>query len=127
MKKIICALALSIFMTVPASLSAQTGGGFDGAQVQQGGFVGNSAPAATVAQALKMRDDSWVGLTGRISKQVGDEKYSFSDGTGTIIVDIDNEDWHGLVVGPSDTIYIEGELDKDFGRVELDVHRVSLR
>ena len=97
------------------------------AQVQnpaQGGFSGPSIVPVSVKQALDSWDDTAVIMVGKIDKGLGDEKYSFSDETGTIVVEIDDEDWRGLVVSPNDIIEIHGEVDKDFMRTEIDVNRV---
>jgi uncharacterized protein (TIGR00156 family) len=48
----------------------------------------------------------------------------FSDGSDTIIVEIDHDLWYGLSVGESDVVVIYGEVDKNYGRVEIDVDRV---
>ena len=63
-------------------------------------------------------------LEGKIEKQLGHEKYQFSDGTGTIVLDIDDKRWRGLTVGPEDTVVITGELDKDFTSLEIEVKKI---
>lgn len=81
-----------------------------------GGFEGPSAKPAselTIKQALEMRDDSIVALKGKIVNSLGDEKYTFRDATGDIIIEIDDEDWKGIKVTPENTIEIVGEVDKE--------------
>lgn len=73
----------------------------------------SNATPTTVAQALTMRDDSRVILKGHIVKSLGDEKYTFSDGTAEIIIEIDDKDWAGRTVTPENTIEISGEVDKE--------------
>lgn len=90
-------------------------------------FQGPEAGVTTVAEALKMRDDSPVVLTGQIEKNLGNEKYQFKDATGTVVVDIDNEDWRGVDVTPANTITIRGEVDKDMFTTEIDVDSVELK
>ena len=111
MKKTLTALLLSI-----------TFAGVSYAQV--GGFKGPTANVAptTVKQALDSWDDTKVTLRGHIVNNLGHEKYTFTDGTAEIIIDIDDEDWMGRTVGPEDTIEIYGEVDKDmFRATEIDV------
>ena len=103
-----------------------------GAPVQPtGGFEGPSAPSMapiTIQQALSMRDDSIVVLTGKIVNSLGDEKYTFQDSTGQIIIEIDDEDWHGIKVTPENTIEIVGELDKElFEQPKIDVKSFSVK
>ena len=78
----------------------------------------------TVEQAKKMSDDTWVTLQGTIESQVSKEHYLFRDATGTINIDIDDKRWNGLTVTPKDKVEIEGEVDKDFNSVEIDVKRI---
>ena len=122
MKKTILALLAAVAVT--ASAQAQTAGGFAPAQTADGlaaaqtggGFAGPGAgvSATTVAEALKLRDDSFVTLRGRIVAGLGDEKYVFQDATGSVTVEIDDDEWRGITVTPETTIEITGELDKEF-------------
>ena len=77
-----------------------------------------------VGEAKKLSDDTPVVLTGKIVRSLGSEKYEFKDKTGSVTLDIDNDDWNGVNVGPEDTVEIQGEVDKDFTSFEIDVDRV---
>ena len=90
-----------------------------------GGFKGPGIADSTVADALKLPDDTPVVLKGKIEKSLGNEKYQFNDGTGVIVVEIDNEDWTGVSVNEKDLIVIKGEVDKDLMNVEIDVDSVA--
>ena len=72
-----------------------------------------------------MKDDAKAVLRGNIVKQVGHEKYLFKDATGEIVIEIDDDDWGGVTVGPQDTVELIGEVDKDFNKVEFDVDIVK--
>lgn len=129
MKKHILALLLSTAAITAAPALAQNGG-FNGpagttTSQQQGGFNGPDVATTTVEQAKSMRDDSWVVLEGNIVRKVGDELYEFRDRSGVINVDIDDKDWRGLTVSPQDKVRIEGEVDKDWNSVEIDVKRIT--
>ncbi|MBR3502426.1 MAG: NirD/YgiW/YdeI family stress tolerance protein [Alphaproteobacteria bacterium] len=118
MKKIILTL-LAICSTVSVA-SAQVGGGFDGPSAAKN--------ATTVAEALKQGDEASVTLTGKIVNSLGDEKYTFKDETGEVIVEIDDEDWRGVRVTPENTITINGEVDKEmFEPTKIDVDSVIVR
>ena len=119
MKKVLLSsvLVLSLF-----------GAGFQDAktpanQENSGGFTGPQAQGAnTVAGALKARDDTMVTLKGNIIRQVAHEKYEFKDSTGVMIVEIDDDKWNGLSVGPNDVVEIYGEVDSEIYRKnEVDV------
>lgn len=81
----------------------------------------------SVAEALKLPDDTWVSLSGKIDRQLGDEKYQFSDASGCIVIEIDDEDWRGLSVGPDDTVNIRGEVDQELTRRKIDVQYIGKR
>ena len=84
------------------------------AVAQQDGYTGPSTVAPTsVAEALQKADDTPVEVTGKIEKSLGDEKYQFSDGTASAVVEIDNEDFRGVTVNENDTVKLKGEVDKE--------------
>jgi uncharacterized protein (TIGR00156 family) len=127
----LCCFAL-FFAAV--SVNAQQGG-FQGGGAQGGngggsGFTGPSANPTTVAQALNLRDDTPVIMRGRITRSLGGEKYTFTDTTGSITVDIDRRVWGNLSVGENDMVEIRGEVDREFNRssgqtiVEIDVDSI---
>lgn len=96
-------------------------------QHQSGGFKGpDSVRLVTAAEAAQLRDDTYVKVVGYITKSLGDEKYEFRDDSGTLIVEIDDEDWRGLEVTPDNKVELIGEIDKDWRKVELDVDRINL-
>jgi uncharacterized protein (TIGR00156 family) len=99
--------------------------GIVGAQEEQrGGYTGPSIDISTIQEAKRMRDESPVALEGKIERFVGDEKYIFTDGNDTIVIEIDNDVWRGLSVGADDVVVIYGEVDKNFGRTEIEVDRI---
>lgn len=92
----------------------------------QGGFKGPSISETTVAKAKDLSDDTWVILTGKITKKIGDELYVFEDSTGGINVDIDNKRWRGQTVTPDNTVRIEGKVDKEWTSTEIDVKQITI-
>ncbi|AEY02245.1 hypothetical protein GU3_12450 [Oceanimonas sp. GK1] len=92
-----------------------------------GGFSGpDRTEQVSVSQALELGDDSQVRLTGVITESLGDEKYRFQDDSGSLVVEIDNEDWQGVEATPDTRLILWGEIDKDWNETELDVDRVEL-
>lgn len=115
-----------------ASSSFVLADGFTGATAPNnaGGYTGpanTSAKLMTVKQAQSLSDDSYVTLRGNIVQHIREDKYSFQDSTGKVVVEIDNDLWYGLTVAPTDTVEIIGEVDKDspWGNVEIDVKRIK--
>jgi len=117
----------SIFFTLVAMFisfnmaNAQLAGGFDGPRAP-------SMAPITIEEALSMGDDTIVVLRGKIVHSLGDEKYLFKDDTGEVIIEIDDEDWHGVKVTPEDTLEIVGEIDKEFfEKTKIDVKSFSIK
>lgn len=94
--------------------------------VSKGGFVNGAEEIVTTTQVREMRDDTPVVVKGKILKRTGDEKYMFQDGADTMIVEIDDDDWRGLVVTPDDIVILRGEVDKGIMTTEIDVDYVEL-
>ena len=127
MKKLAAMVAVMALCSAPV-LAAQQGG-FSGpttpTQSQSGGFVGPNGSITTVASAKSLRDDAWVTLRGNIVERISDDLYVFKDATGTVNVDIDHKRWNGVTVTPQDVVEIQGEVDKDWNSVEIDVKQIS--
>ena len=109
-------LGLSVFMA-NSSLAGDKKGGFEGPGIK----------TSSVKEALEMKDDAPVVLKGKIEKSLGNEKYQFNDGTGIIIIEIDDDEWNGVVVKPENTVEIRGEIDKELmSQPQVDVEMIML-
>ncbi|MGL4827353.1 MAG: YgiW/YdeI family stress tolerance OB fold protein [Vibrionaceae bacterium] len=122
-------LALFSAMMVGSAFAQQ--GGFVNQNMQMGGFAGPTSANAinTVKQALNAgvwADDTPVSLTGYITSSLGNEHYIFSDGSGEIRVEIDNDDWRGIQATPKTKLTIVGELDRKISGMKVDVDAVFL-
>ena len=127
MKKIAAVAIILALASAPAFAANQ--GGFSGptstTTSQTGGFVGPNGTVTTAANAKTMRDDTWVTLRGNIIERVSDDLYIFKDSSGTVNVDIDHKRWNGQTITPQDVVEIQGEVDKDWNSVEIDVKQIS--
>ncbi|MBS3047399.1 YgiW/YdeI family stress tolerance OB fold protein [Enterobacter mori] len=128
MKKF-AALAAIMMMTTAPVFAAQ--GGFNGpsatatqTQTLQGGFVDNNANLTTAAKVKDLKDDAWVKLRGNITERLSDDRYTFRDETGTVVVEIDHKRWNGVTVSPQDKVELQGKVDKDWNEFEIDVKQV---
>lgn len=92
------------------------------------GYTGPGAAAqvTTVAAALEAADDTHVVLEGQIVKRLQDELYEFKDATGTIQVEIDDDDWPPQQISESATVKLTGEVERDLTGREIDVDIVEL-
>jgi len=124
MNKAIAAIAGSLVLTLALSASAFAAGFQNSSVGRTGGFFGPSQAVGTAAEARQMRDDTKVRLRGSIINHLGGEKYTFQDNTGTIVVEIDHDEWGGQTITPDDTVEIYGEIDRDWNSVEVEVDRL---
>ena len=127
-KRFFSCLPLFILLTLFAfpALAAQKDGGFASPASPQagGGFSGPGPAVSTVADVLKMRDNAYASLRGKLERHVGGDHYIFRDATGSVTVDIDQDKWAGQNIAPQDTVIIHVEVDKDWNNTELEVKRI---
>lgn len=97
------------------------------ANAQTGGFTGpDNRRLVTAIEIAELPDDENVHLVGYIVESIGDENYMFRDDTGTVVVEIDDDEWNGLEVSPEVRVEISGEVDRERDRVEIDVERIAV-
>lgn len=131
MKKLPLMTLIAALATAPVFAA---NGGFEGpgatttpsTQSTQGGFSGPNSSETTVAKALGLSDDSWVILRGNIVKQLDNKHYEFTDGTGTITLEISQKRWNGINVTPNDKVQISGKIDKDWNSREVEVKQIQI-
>lgn len=116
-------VAMTLFLSSVFAFAQYTGGG---AAPVAGGYTGPSSAATTVEQVRNMWDDTPVILVGNIVQRLGSEKYLFRDATGEIMIEIDHKDWRGVTVGPDDLVEIQGEVDRDWNAIEVDVDLIRV-
>lgn len=81
----------------------------------------------TVSSAKTLKDDARVRLQGQIIRALGKDKYEFRDKTGTLIVEIDNQKWHGAPLIQQAQVILIGEIDrKSDNQIELEVDEVRV-
>ncbi len=112
---------INIFVVSLFALTGYANAGFVGPQTEKLNIT-------TVKDVSKLFDDTHVIMQGKIVNNLGDEKYTFADETGEIIIDIDDEDWNGLTVTPETKIQIYGEVDKGlFKKTKIDVDLIKVK
>jgi uncharacterized protein (TIGR00156 family) len=120
MRKVFVFFMLSAFMLVAFACDLVADGW------RGGGYTGPSSVNVSKASDVKnMPHDTDVVMEGRIESYLGNERYLFNDGSDTITLEIDNDEWRGLEVGPDDVVIIYGEIDKKFQRLEIEVERIE--
>lgn len=114
---------ISMFAVACIAMSGGARAAMNG--MMPGGFTGGENVILTVEQVKGMNDNSKVWVEGSIIQKNGDEKYLFQDSTGSIMVEIDDDAWHGLVVGPTDIVRIYGEVDHGLFTTEIDIDYIE--
>ena len=123
MNKVLSVSALVLSLVLSSSAIA----GFKSQNPNVGGFKGPEISAISVADALNLGDDSAVILEGKIEKSLGKDRYVFNDATGSVVVEIDDEEWRGVTVTPQDVVIIKGEVEKDMFKTEIEVDVIELK
>ncbi|UHD47495.1 NirD/YgiW/YdeI family stress tolerance protein [Aureimonas altamirensis] len=113
--------AIALMLTTGAM--AQFTGPSDVAQAQSREY-----PPTTVQQIkADPKDDMKATLEGRILRKVADEEYLFSDDTGEIRVEIDDDDFPRQPVSETTRVRLEGEVDTHrYKEVDFDVDRMTI-
>ena len=89
-----------------------------GAQAQ------SQMPTNTVLEVLTFQDDTPVVLKGKIDRGLSGGKYQFSDSTGMIVLDIDDELLANNQIMQDQIIEVRGEVDKGWFSTEIDVEEI---
>ena len=99
-----------------------------GAALAAGGYTGPGATTqvTTVAGAHDAADDTPVVLQGQIVKRLKGDRYEFKDASGTITVEIDDEDWPPKAVSENAKVKLTGEVERELMSREVDVDIVEL-
>ena len=72
----------------------------------------------SVMEVVSLPDNTPVTMRGMITKNMGDNIYVFEDSSGTIMMEIDEEDWNGQTVRVDDIVTVYGNVDKGSDYVE---------
>ena len=94
-------------------------------------YTGQREPLpGPVVGAVRARDlpaFTEVVLIGKIVKPLENHRYEFVDNTGRIVLQIPQDRWATLTVGPNDLLVIRGKVNRLVDPVEIEVIRVHTR
>lgn len=89
-------------------------------------FVPENVVIETVENVKTKADETFVYMQGQIVKALGDDKYAFTDKTGEIVLEIDNDEFDGVTVAAGEFIEVSGEVDKDMMKpAKVDVKTIK--
>lgn len=83
-------------------------------------------PVSKVSDVQNMADDTTVYVEGFIIQNLGNEKYTFQDDSGTLTVEIDDDLMKNTKVSPTTMVWIAAEVDKNGDIVELDAEEIQM-
>lgn len=118
---------ISIFAILSVAMIGYANADFQPAatNISAGGFVPGAETISTVKQIMEMRDDVPVIVKGNIVQHMGSETYLFEDATGSIAVEIDDDEWRGQTITPSDTVKMYGEVDRGIFKTEIEINYIE--
>lgn len=86
----------------------------------------NTMTVVSVQEVQGMSDNSPVVMRGYMLRQNGENSYIFQDSTGSINLEIDEEDWGDQTFMPSDFVEVWGEVDRNgASMIEVDVSAIK--
>ena len=91
-------------------------------------FAFANVPEMTVEKIISSGyDHQIVSVTGIITEQVRNEKFIFQDDTGTILIEIDEEDWPRYNTPLyNQQLNIICEVEKDYKAIKLEAKRINV-
>lgn len=126
MKKL-AVLVSAVALTLCGVAAAQSVNGFDysAAPAASGpqGFA-NDAPNTVKGVLDNGYDDQHVVLVGRLTNYLGHDRYEFTDKTGRIEVELD-DDKNWSHISKDQLIQIFGKIDKDLMSTTIDVKQAT--
>lgn len=86
-----------------------------------------AATDMNVSDALQARDNTQATLTGTLGKSLGHERYEFSDASGQMTVEIDNDITRHITLKSGQDVTLYGEIDREHGNNEFEVDFLEIR
>ena len=122
MKKI----SVLAMLTVLPVASALAGSGVNSNMKNSNNMMQQNQPTYwSVTEVVSLPDNTPVTMRGKITKNMGDNIYVFEDSSGTIMMEIEEEDWNGNTVLVDDIVTVYGNIDKSDNYTEIDVSSVE--
>ncbi|MFD2405539.1 NirD/YgiW/YdeI family stress tolerance protein [Azorhizophilus paspali] len=86
------------------------------------GYIGGRPGRhGTVSATREAADETPVTLEGRIVRQLKHEHYEFRERTGSIEVEIDDENWPATTIDEKRQVRLQGEVDRELFGCTIDV------
>ncbi|MCO8046490.1 NirD/YgiW/YdeI family stress tolerance protein [Acinetobacter bohemicus] len=82
----------------------------------------------SIAQVHKMKDETGVTVVGQIIKQrsTDSDEFELKDRSGSIMIDVDDDDWKVLKLKAGDRVKVWGEVDTHrYKPTDIDVIKIE--
>ncbi len=88
---------------------------------------GANKPVSKVSDVQNMTDDSMVYVQGYIIQSLGNDNYMLQDGSGQIMVEIDNDLMNNATITPQTVVWIAATVDQETGQpVSLEAEEIQI-
>lgn len=77
---------------------------------------GSNKSVSKVSDVQNMADDSMVYVQGYIIQSLGNDNYMLQDGSGQIMVEIDNDLMNNATITPQTVVWIAATVDQETGQ-----------
>ena len=82
-------------------------------------------PVTNVSDISNMAEDTIIYVQGNLTQNLGDEMYIFTDDTGNITVEIDDNLMQGQTFTPNMAVIITASIDKEGNVTSLDAEEIE--
>jgi len=87
----------------------------------------SNKPVSKVSDVQNMTDDSMVYVQGYIIQSLGNDNYMLQDGSGQIMVEIDNDLMNNATITPQTVVWIAATVDQETGQpVSLEAEEIQI-
>lgn len=88
---------------------------------------GANKPVSKVSEVQNMADDSMVYVQGYIIQSLGNDNYMLQDGSGQIMVEIDDDLMNNATITPQTVVWIAATVDQQTGQpVSLEAEEIQI-
>lgn len=85
----------------------------------------HSAYPESVARVKELPDNTWVTLTGKIVRGLGDNLYLFQDSSDEIKVAITDKAWNGESYNPEIKVKLTGKINLNMHGIQINVDQIE--
>lgn len=120
-KRIFSIAVCCVFIIASCAFSAKANGGF----IDKDEASNRGAKIVSIERVKEMRGGEHIVLEGNIVERHGRDRYMFRDRSGSMVIKIDDKNWHGVKAGAKDLVRIYGKVEKRKSKTEVNVDHIE--